>query len=783
MLPKNKIITKNEKNNKKTELDDILENIIEVNSNDGKTIKRRNSFTGKNIFQKRKKEKEIEKNKKIYDNMEKKENEEQINILEDDKNSFSSLKHEIEEDDKNNENGIHILSNKKNIEISKISGLKSNKSYKTLKNNYNKMNLNEKSSHLSSCSGNRNFILKSELFKTENSCGGPQENEKMKKKFLFLLTDKNEKKGENPFYKYFIGNNTEDKIDFKQNNDNKKNIYTNTYIDNDEEEEINEEKDKFKNILSNFDDKSLNEKYGIKNKLIPEDKKKEEEIIQEKILQEKVYKIIKCDNCNNELDGEKDITSEYNENKTKSIEQKKISNTNFTYPNKTDNNMKNLIQYNIQNNYINNNFGIPNPQNYMYMNQSYYYPYNQSYSYFNNLQNPNIYQYNNQKYFNPNMNINNRFNNYKNNNFYQYNNNMNQIKNNNNNHNIYNLNNLNNIDEVQLAKMSINLLKTQMGLKILEKQIKSNNEFANNLLFPELKDKLTEICCDLFGNILMQNLLDILSEENINIFLSSIQEKLFEICLTEYGSRVVQKLIEKIQKNHILMNIFIFNLTKKDIGILFKSKYSNYVIQKYLLIIKDVHLTNFIYNYLYKNFMDIARTKYGVCVIQKCFSEGNELQRKKIVDIILNEINNIMKDCYANYLIQYIFFKFDNNKFNEILPIIKKIEENIVDYCKNIFSSSVIEKCFEKNETKIGEIFIKSLLEKHPNDILNILLNSHGRYIIKKSLNFDNKKYNHTIINIILENIKKVKLTPEEESILESFKNDYPEFSFLFLIK
>jgi hypothetical protein len=311
-------------------------------------------------------------------------------------------------------------------------------------------------------------------------------------------------------------------------------------------------------------------------------------------LQEKVYKIIKCDNCNNELDGEKDITSEYNANKTNSIEQKKISNTNFTYPNKTDNNMKNLIQYNIQNNYINNNFGIPNPQNYMYMNQSYYYPYNQSYSYFNNLQNPNIYKYNNQKYFNPNMNINNRFNNYKNNNFYQYNNDMNQIKNNNNNHNIYNLNNIN---EVQLAKMSINLLKTQMGLKILEKQIKSNNEFANNLLFPELKDKLTEICCDLFGNILMQNLLDILSEENINIFLSSIQEKLFEICLTEYGSRVVQKLIEKIQKNHILMNIFIFNLTKKDIGILFKSKYSNYVIQKYLLIIKDVQLTNFIYNY------------------------------------------------------------------------------------------------------------------------------------------------------------------------------------------
>ena len=48
---------KEEKSFKKNELMDIFENIIEVNSNDGPKIKRRNSFTGNNIFQKKKKKK------------------------------------------------------------------------------------------------------------------------------------------------------------------------------------------------------------------------------------------------------------------------------------------------------------------------------------------------------------------------------------------------------------------------------------------------------------------------------------------------------------------------------------------------------------------------------------------------------------------------------------------------------------------------------------------------------------------------------------------------------
>ena len=773
MLTNKDPINKDNKPSKNQELIDIFENIIEVNSNDGHKIKRRISFTGKNIFQKMKKEKELEKNKKIMNNIHKEQKQEKeiINIKENDGNSVALSKLELNEINQNQENQSLLITNKKSIEISNVSKLKRENSYKTLKNNYNKITLIEKNSSTSTISVNRNFILKSELFKKDHSYNNPKENERMKKNILFLLTNKTETQVENQFCKYFIGNNLEDKIDFKQNNDNKKNIYSNTYIDN-EEEEINKEKNKFKNAINNFDDKSFNEKYILKKNLMIE-KNKEDERIQEEKLKEKVYRFLKCDKCDNDIDNYNKIYPD-NINSDKIQEINQNNNINLNYP--INNN--NLIHYSIQNNYINNNFNIQNPQRFINLNQGKYYPYIQPmpYLYMNNQINPNLFQYNNQYYYNPNLNINN-------NKFPQYNNKVNkpntniyQMKNNLNNQNIYN--NLNNIDDVNLAKMSLNLIKTQLGFKILDERAKSNNKFANELLFPELINNLSNICCDILGNMLIQTLIDVLSSENLDLFLSSIQEQLFDICLTEHGSRAIQKLLERIHSNPLLMNKLIFYLNQKDIGILFKSGYGNHLIQKYLVIIKNVELTNFIYNYLYKNFLDIASSKYGVCVIQKGLSEGNIIQRKKIVNLILTNLNAIMKDCYGNFIIQFIFFKFDKNKFDEILPIIEKIEENMVDFCTNKFSSSVIEKSFEKNERKIGERFIKCLFEHHENDIIDILLNSYGKYVIKKACNFENKLFRNMISKTIIGKLNQMK--EEGEKIIKIIKNDYPEFSFLF---
>jgi hypothetical protein len=54
------------------------------------------------------------------------------------------------------------------------------------------------------------------------------------------------------------------------------------------------------------------------------------------------------------------------------------------------------------------------------------------------------------------------------------------------------------------------------------------------------------------------------------------------------------------------------------------------------------------------NINDLSKTKHGLCIIQKCVSEGNEIQRKKLYDLILKNFDKLIKNQFANYLIQYI---------------------------------------------------------------------------------------------------------------------------------
>ena len=57
----------------------------------------------------------------------------------------------------------------------------------------------------------------------------------------------------------------------------------------------------------------------------------------------------------------------------------------------------------------------------------------------------------------------------------------------------------------------------------------------------------------------------------------------------------------------------------------------------------------------------------------------------------------------------------------EILPIIFKIEENVVNFCKSKYSANVIEKCFENCENMIREHILNSLLTNNSENIVDIL--------------------------------------------------------------
>ena len=90
------------------------------------------------------------------------------------------------------------------------------------------------------------------------------------------------------------------------------------------------------------------------------------------------------------------------------------------------------------------------------------------------------------------------------------------------------------------------------------------------------------------------------------------------------------------------------------------------------------------------------------------------------------------------------------------MPLIKKLEENILDYCKSKFPANVIEKCFENNDNYIRGHILEYLLKKYKDKIIEILLDEYGIYIIQKAINL-NSFYKKELCDIITQNENELK--------------------------
>ena len=305
----------------------------------------------------------------------------------------------------------------------------------------------------------------------------------------------------------------------------------------------------------------------------------------------------------------------------------------------------------------------------------------------------------------------------------------------------------------------IDLIKDRIGCIMMKNKIISDHYYANEILFHQIKNNLKDLCFDNFGNYFIQSYLDIISFDNLNTFLNLITYNFTNICLSFYGTRIIQKIIDKISFTPMLLNKFTFILNNKDFIKICNSQYGNHVVLKFLSTLHSSEYTNFIYNNIKNNFLLFANNKHGVFIVQKCISEGNEIQRKLLYQLILDYLCIIIENEFGNYLIQFILLNKNNieQTFHEILPIILKIEQNIIRFCFSKYSANVIEKCFEHFENIIRNHILDFIFKYHSNKIIEIMLNEYGIYIILKVIKTQNNKYKNKLIDIINTSDKELK--------------------------
>lgn len=195
------------------------------------------------------------------------------------------------------------------------------------------------------------------------------------------------------------------------------------------------------------------------------------------------------------------------------------------------------------------------------------------------------------------------------------------------------------------------LLADQNGCRILQKKLDEKNKDFMYLFYEKIKDKVSSIINNQFGNYLMQKFIESCLLVDVNYLihmLNNIKPQMLDHANDPYGSRVVQKLLDilnsgnsakysssqslgttgnqQIPQLHQNIADLLIEFAKNSVLSLIIDTNGNHVLQKILILSKKFH-SMIVLEEIIKNIIDIAKLKQGASVIQKALECGSDTHK------------------------------------------------------------------------------------------------------------------------------------------------------------
>ena len=345
--------------------------------------------------------------------------------------------------------------------------------------------------------------------------------------------------------------------------------------------------------------------------------------------------------------------------------------------------------------------------------------------------------------------------------------------------NIYNKINPNKIKNCN--EKLILMIKSQNGSKSIQKKIEEkNNEFTSKF-YEQIKNNLFEIFNDQYGNYVIQKFVEHCDKKILSSMLKKLyygannennfKNYLLEISLNPYGTRALQKMLENLSSimSEDDINILL-KFSQGNIYQMIKDINGNHVIQSIIESIKNKDYLSPIYKEMCENIVSVMKTKSGsCCVFPKILSNINEEDSDKMINCIIDNIEKLINDENANFAIQKII-KLNKNIYNN--KIYNYIQDKIVKLSMQKFSSNVIE-AFIVSIPILKDKIISKIIEG--NNIINLLLDKFGNYIVQKSLANANTDDFNVMIKYIKNNVKLLKQSSHGKKIYEKLIKSYKQ--------
>lgn len=315
--------------------------------------------------------------------------------------------------------------------------------------------------------------------------------------------------------------------------------------------------------------------------------------------------------------------------------------------------------------------------------------------------------------------------------------------------------------DVELDKFEgdiYSICKDQHGCRYLQKVLDGQDEREIEMIFTEIKDHITELMTDLFGNYLCQKLLERVSSDQRTILVRNASPDLTKIALNQHGTRALQKMIEfSVAKEQVAI---IVESLGSDVVRLIQDLNGNHVIQKCLnhLASED---SQFIIDAVSENCVTVGTHRHGCCVLQRCIDHSSEAQKRQLITKIIENSFVLVQDPFGNYVIQYVL-ELGILEYSESL--IHRFIGHACQLSMQKFSSNVIEKCLRIALPETKKVLIEELVGSSFLDTL--LRDSYANYVIQTTLEFADDATKEKILQSIIPILPAIRNTPYGRKIV-----------------
>lgn len=279
----------------------------------------------------------------------------------------------------------------------------------------------------------------------------------------------------------------------------------------------------------------------------------------------------------------------------------------------------------------------------------------------------------------------------------------------------------------------------QNGSRFIQQQLETASSDEKQLVLKEIIPSINILRNDVFGNYVIQKLLEY-GTDHIKLSLyTTFQNEMLEMSLQMYGCRVVQKAFETLA-----YPVFIALLQEFQDNVMtcIHDQNGNHVIQKIVEVLSlkvklgeaDPSAINFILDDVLGHVAELSCHPYGCRVMQRILEHCVESQRVRALDEIETCHERLLDDQYGNYVIQHVLQFGRQSDREAVLKII--LDRDLLTLSRQKFASNVVEKLLKYGNAEQRNTLVKEMLHEVEGSsvVLWMVRDAYANYVVQTTL-------------------------------------------------